>query len=159
MIEEQILQTWRIHQHDMILLIESIPDDAFGATLSTRGGRDIARQLAHVHMVRAARLSSFAKKQGAPLIEFDKAESPGREKLLEAFRQSGGLMEVYMQDSLAKGGAVSNFRNGLVPMLGYYISHEAHHRGNILLTMKQSGFRIPDALRWLPGEWWVKGEL
>lgn len=50
--EEQILETWRIHQRITLMLIENIPDEALGATLSTRGGRDIARQLAHVHMVR-----------------------------------------------------------------------------------------------------------
>ncbi|MCB0554871.1 MAG: hypothetical protein KDD02_15070 [Phaeodactylibacter sp.] len=57
--EEQILETWRIHQRITLMLIENIPDEALGATLSTRAARDIARQLAHVHMVRSARLESF----------------------------------------------------------------------------------------------------
>jgi len=33
------------------------------------------------------------------------------------------------------------------------ISHEAHHRGGILLTMKQCGIKIPDTLKWGIWEW------
>ena len=33
-------------------------------------------------------------------------------------------------------------------MLGYFISHESHHRGNILLTLKQSGEKIADTVKW-----------
>jgi uncharacterized damage-inducible protein DinB len=38
-------------------------------------------------------------------------------------------------------------------MLGYFISHESHHRGNILLTLKQSGEKISDAVKWGLWEW------
>ena len=147
-LSEQILDTWHIHQRTMLYLIEHLPDDALKATLSTRGGRDIARQLAHVHNVRAARLEPFAKKQSLPLAQFDKDESPNKERLLEAFFQSGAAMEKYIAQALQQDGKVSNFQRGLVPMIGYYISHEAHHRGHLLLTMKQSGFKIPDELKW-----------
>lgn len=150
---EQILDTWRIHQRITLFLIEHLPDDALKATLSTRGGRDIARQLAHMHNVRAARLESFAKKQGLPLVQFDKDESPDKERLLEAFFQSGAAMEKYIANALEQEGKVSNFQRGVAPMIGYYISHEAHHRGHLLLTMKQSGHKIPDELRWGIWEW------
>jgi uncharacterized damage-inducible protein DinB len=38
-------------------------------------------------------------------------------------------------------------------MLGYFISHESHHRGSILLTLKQCGEKIPDAVKWGLWEW------
>ena len=38
-------------------------------------------------------------------------------------------------------------------MLGYFISHESHHRGSIMLTLKQSGERIPDTVKWGLWEW------
>ena len=126
-LESQILETWRIHQRSTIFLIENISDEALKATLSTRGGRDVARQLAHVHNVRVWRL--------------------------EAFAQSGEVMDKYIRQAIENGGAVSNFKRGVAPMIGYYISHEAHHRGHILLTMKQSGHKLPDALKWNIWEW------
>jgi len=36
-------------------------------------------------------------------------------------------------------GRVRGFRRGPVQTLAYFIAHESHHRGSILLTLKQSG--------------------
>lgn len=152
-IENQIIETWRIHNRIMLFMIEHLPDEALKATLSKRGGRDIARQLAHIHMVRVWRLEAFSKKIKETLIAFEKGESPPKEKLQQALAQSGEVMEKYLRYGLENGGAVSNFKRGVVPMLGYFISHEAHHRGNILLTMKQGGFKLPDELKWHIWEW------
>jgi uncharacterized damage-inducible protein DinB len=152
-INHQIIQTWHIHNRINLFMIENIPDEALKATLSTRGGRDIARQFAHMHMVRVRRLESFSKVIDRRLVKFESKESPGKGVLLGAFEQSGEVMGEYMQFCIENQGAVSNFKRGVVPMLGYYISHEAHHRGNILLTMKQSGYKLPDALKWGIWEW------
>lgn len=152
-LENQVLETWRVHNRINIFLIRNIPEKAFKATLSRRGGRDIARQLAHVHMVRIWRLEPFIRRSKLDVLQFEKGEGPSRKRLLTAFEQSGNAMEKYIQYSLANGGKVSNFRRGVVPMLGYYISHEAHHRGSILLTMKQSGISLPSALKWGIWEW------
>ena len=149
----QITEIWRIHNRVNLFMIKYIPDDALKATLSTRGGRDIARQLAHVHNVRISRLTPFAKKIQTKLKEFDPKLSPEKKELLEAFKQSGEVMEKYIEHCLANGGNVSNFKLGVVPMIGYYISHEAHHRGHLLITMKQAGFKLPDTLRWGIWDW------
>jgi uncharacterized damage-inducible protein DinB len=152
-LESQIIETWRIHNRTCLFLIENLSVEALSATLSKRGGRDIARQLAHVYNVRATRLESFAKKQKTPLEQFPSEISPSKKELLQAFEQSGLVMEKYIEFCIANGGVVSNFKRGVVPMIGYYISHEAHHRGGLLLTMKQSGIKIPDSLKWGIWDW------
>ena len=152
-IEQQVIETWNIHNRIMLFLIENISDEALSATLSTRGGRDVSRQLAHMYNVRADRLTSFSKKIKQPLPLFDKKASPPKADLLKAFKTSGEVMSQYLQKSIEDEGSVSNFKRGAVPMLGYYISHEAHHRGHMLLTMKQSGHRIPDELKWGIWDW------
>lgn len=152
-IESQIVEAWNINNRVNQFLIDNIPQKAFAATLSTRGGRDIARQLAHMHMVRARRLEAFARKSKISFIHFDPTESPDRENLSQAFEQSGKLMAEYMTQCIDRDGVVPNFKRGLAAMLGYYISHEAHHRGHILLTMKQCGIKIPEPLRFGLWEW------
>ena len=62
-------------------------------------------------------------------------------------------MEKYIEKCIEDGGDVPNFKRGIGTMVGYYICHEAHHRGNILLTMRQSGFKLPDKLKWGIWEW------
>lgn len=151
--KDQIIETWNIHNRTMLFFIANMPDAAFSATLSKRGGRDIARQLAHVISVRINRLESWMKKTGLYIAEFDKDYSPSREELITAFENSGKLMESYISHAIEQDGVVSNFKRGVVPMLGYYITHEAHHKGHALLTMKECGIRIPDALKWGIWEW------
>ncbi len=46
---QQLVETWGIHNRTMLFTLEHIPDEALSATLSKRGGRDIARQFAHIH--------------------------------------------------------------------------------------------------------------
>jgi uncharacterized damage-inducible protein DinB len=152
-IEEQVVETWRIHNRTYLFLIENISDKALKATLSKRGGRDVAAQLAHVHNVRVWRLESFAKKSGMKLSQFEKGASPSKIELLKAFKVSGQVMEKFIEHCLKSGGDVSNFKRGVVPMVGYYISHEAHHRGHAFLTMKATGFPLTDNLRWYIWDW------
>jgi uncharacterized damage-inducible protein DinB len=152
-LENQILETWRIHHRITMLFLENIPEEGYKATLSARGGRDVARQWAHVHNVRAVRLQAFSKKLGTKVSEFDKGANPNKTELLEAFRHSGEVMDKYIQYCLEKSGAVSNFQRGVVPMIGYYISHEDHHRGHALLTMKQCGVKLLEILRFEIWEW------
>ena len=152
-IEKQIIETWRLHNRVNIFFIENIPDEALKATLSKRGGRDIARQIAHIHNVRVWRLEAFSKKLKIKLTEFEKGESPDKQRLINALNQSGEVMEKYIEFCITNDGDVSNFSLGVVPMLSYYITHEAHHRGSILLTMKQSGYKLTDELKWGIWDW------
>ena len=152
-IENQILETWRIHNRAMIYFIENLPEGALAATLSTRGGRDVARQLAHANNVRYKRLTAIAKKKGFKIVEFDTKESPDRETLMSAFKQSGKAMEEHIKAAIDNDGLPSNFKLGVVPMLGYYISHECHHRGHALLTIKQAGIPLNDKLRMYIWDW------
>lgn len=151
--EQQILETWQIHNRAMIYFIENLPAEALSATLSTRGGRDIGRQLAHLNNVRYKRLTAVARRSNLVLTEFDPEVSPSKKALLTAFRQSGEAMEEHIRAGIANEGKSSNFKRGVVPMIGYYISHESHHRGHAVLTMKQSGITIPDKLRVHIWEW------
>ncbi len=54
---------------------------------------------------------------------------------------------------IENGGNVKGFKRGVVPLLGSFIHHEAHHRGNILLTLKLCKFKLPNELKYGIWEW------
>lgn len=151
---EQLVETWQINHRVTLRLLDALSDDALKATLSTRGGRDVARQLAHVHGVRTGYAEITSKTNcDAKLPRFAKGESPTRKQLRSALEASAKGIETSIRESWSNGGKVTGFRRGVIPMVGYLVAHESHHRGSILLTLKQTGHKLNDELKWGLWDW------
>ena len=122
-------------------------------TLSTRGGRTIYQQWVHMHNVRLQWLEVCAPdiaKKNKPL---EKDGTIKKETLVKALEGSAKGIAELLERGWDNNGKVRGFKNGVIPLLGYFISHESHHRGNMLLTLKQSGEKIPDTVKWGVWEW------
>ena len=152
-IEQQILETWFINHRVNLMLIDALTEEALDFTTSKRGGGTIGHQLVHIYNVRFWKLEKCNKALVAHLTTI-KAEDPKTLKMLrECHTLSSDLIGNILKTGLEQDGQVKGFKRGVVPLLGYFISHEGHHRGNILLTLKLSGFKIPDALKYGIWEW------
>jgi uncharacterized damage-inducible protein DinB len=138
------------------MLLDHVTDEGMSATLSTHGGRDVSRQLAHMHMVRVSWMTNVKGKDLAQdLVRFQSEDRPTRAQLEEAFTASGEAMRRYLEDLATGRRASVAHKRGVGGFFGYLMAHEAHHRGSILLTLKQCGHKLDDALKW--GIWaWDK---
>lgn len=151
--KEQLRDSWTIHHEKNLLLFDAITDEGMQKTLSTKGGRTIGQQWVHIHKVRMQWLEIIAKDVFKQYDTLDKNTFFNRQPVREALNNSYLSLLAVMEKSLENKGRVNGFIKGVIPLLGYFISHESHHRGNIMLTLKQSGEKIPDAVKWGLWEW------
>lgn len=151
--KEQLLKTWQIHQRMNELLLENLGPSALEITLGKKGGRTIAQQFTHIHNVRLQWLALCAKDLADGYKSLGKDADPTQLILLKSLRESAQGIAYLISHSWADGGKLKNFKAGLIPFLGYLISHESHHRGNIILTLKLIGEKIPDKVKWGLWEW------
>ena len=75
--------------------------------------------------------------------------------LRAALEASGEAMAELLRRGLADG-RVKNFKPHPVAFLGYLLAHDAHHRGEIQLTLTQAGHKLSDKVGYGLWEWGVR---
>ena len=136
-----------------LLFIDNVDDEGMQKTLSARGGRTVYLQLAHVHNVRMGWLEIAAKDIFKKCKQLDKEALYDKKVLKKAFEESGKAIEEFIDRNWEEGGKIKSFKKGLIPFVAYLVAHEGHHRGHAMLTLKQSGVKVPDKLKWGLWEW------
>jgi uncharacterized damage-inducible protein DinB len=152
-IEEQIIETWFINHRTNLMLINALTEEALNFTTSKRGGGTVGHQLAHIYNVRFWKLEKYDKSLVAELTTITAEDTKTLSMLKECHTISADLIGKVLEKGIQKNGEIKGFKRGVVPLLGYFISHEGHHRGNMLLTLKHCGFKITDDLKYGIWEW------
>lgn len=153
--EEQLVETWNIHDRIHRYLLDAIPPEAL-TCLSASKGRTVAEQLAHIHNVRLLWLGPAAPELLDGLRKIEKGGAADKQALATALAASGSAIEALLRKSLASGGRIKGFKPHAVAFLGYLISHESHHRGQIVLTLKQAGHPVDRKTAFGLWEWGVR---
>lgn len=150
--KDQLLETWRIHHSKNIALIQAISDDGMTKTLAPKG-RTVFQQWIHLHQVRLQWLDVCANDLCKSTSKLDKDMAYDKNGLLNALAESEKAISQLVERSMTQEGKVKGFKKGILPLIGYFISHESHHRGNIMLTLKIGGEKLPDKVKWDLWEW------
>ncbi len=151
-LEQEILETWFVNHRTNLLLMDSLTEESLSFSTSKRGGGSVGYQLAHLYNIRFWKLEKMDKSLAADLTTI-KAEDPKSLAMLrEAHQVSAERMGSLLQNCM-ESGKLKGFKRGIVTFLGSFLSHEAHHRGNIILTLKLCDFKLTDELKYGIWDW------
>lgn len=153
--EEQLVETWHIHNRVNLYLLDAIPDAAL-ASVSASRGRSVGAQFAHLHNVRLMWLKAAAPELLSGLDKLGDEAAGDKPRLRRSLEQSADAVAGLLRKAVAAGGKVKNFKPHVVAFLGYLISHESHHRGHVGLTLKQTGHPLDKKTAFGLWEWGVR---
>jgi uncharacterized damage-inducible protein DinB len=152
--EKEFLETWEIHNRINLYLLDSIHED-YLKDVSSSKGRSVGEQFAHIHNVRLLWLTAAKPDLLKGLEKIEKEKGITKSQLKKAITQSSKAINALLAASL-KEGKVKGFKPHPMGFLGYLISHESHHRGQIMLCLKQSGHPADKKVGFGMWEWGVR---
>jgi uncharacterized damage-inducible protein DinB len=154
-VEDQLAETWAIHNRINLYMLDAIDDAAMGATASPKC-RTVHDLFAHVHNVRLLWLKAAAPELLAGLEKLEMKTAGDKAKLRAALEASGRAVGQLLSKATAAGGKVKGFKPHATAFLGYLISHESHHRGQAGWALKISGHPLDQKTAYGLWEWGVR---
>jgi len=151
--QDPLIETWNIHDRINQYLVKAVPDEALDSNLPRN--RTVYQLFAHMHNVRLMWLKAAAPELLNGLAKVE-GKTGSKNALAKALESSGQAIASLLRKSMATGGMVKGFKPHATAFLGYLISHESHHRGQIGWTLKGSGHSLDQKTAYGLWEWGVR---
>jgi uncharacterized damage-inducible protein DinB len=149
-----LLDTWAISNRITLYLLDALPPDALPGIGASKG-RSVGAMFAHLHNTRLLWLKSASPDLLDGLSKIESDATTDRSVLRASLDASGAAIGALLRQGLADG-RVKGFKPHPVAFLGYLIAHDAHHRGEIQLTLTQAGHKLNDKIGYGLWEWGVR---
>ncbi len=150
--DQQIFDSWAINNRINLYLLGAIPAEHLGDVLASKG-REVGKQFAHIHNVRLMWLKSALPVELERSTKIDTEQPIDKTMLISALTESGESVGRLLEDAAENGGKVKGFKPHLTAFVGYLTSHEAHHRSQAIIALKQSGHQLDKKVLYGIWEW------
>ena len=148
-----LAETFHINNNINLYLLDSIAEEHLKDQSASKG-RNVGEQFAHIHNVRLMWLQVADPELMKGLEKIEKEKGITRSLLKKSLDASARSIESLLEKSPVK---VKGFKPHATAFLGYLVAHEGHHRGQILLCLKQSGHMVDKKIQFGIWEWGSRG--
>jgi uncharacterized damage-inducible protein DinB len=145
---------WRTNSRVTEYLVEHLPDGLWDVPIPGLPRRSVRMIVSHLHNSRRSWIRTLGREHGVPVPAPVDRHKATRRQLLSALRKSSHGIESIIELGLAAGGTVPpskgyvwrNLPLDVGHVLTYFVAHEGHHRGQIIIVARQLGHRLPPAI-------------
>ena len=150
-LRDSILNTWRTSNRLTVFLVERIPPELWASAIPGAPRRTIRMMAGHIHNSRCQWIKTLGEELGVAVPRSVDRRKVSRRVLASALgRSSRGILDLLALGCERGGGipAASTYVWRNLPLdvghvLGYFVAHEAHHRGQIVVVGLALGYRLP----------------
>ena len=164
-LQDVVLTAWRTNSRVTGYLIEQIPAALWSATVPGIPTRTVRALAAHLHNSRCMWINTLGREHGivAPM-RVDHRAVTARQLGVALKRSSRGIADL-LALGCSRGGRVPpsrayawrNLPLDVGHVLTYFVAHEAHHRGQIVMVARQLKHRLSASTTSGLWQWQTRG--
>ncbi len=148
---DMLLDAWRTNNRVTVFLFEHLPAELWSATVPGAPRRTVRRIAGHIHNARCMWIKTLGKEHGIAVPRAVNRHKVSPKELITALgRSSRGIISL-LTLGCDRGGVIpasSSYTWRNLPLdvghvLTYFVAHEGHHRGQIVMLARQLGHRLP----------------
>ena len=150
-LDQQLLNAWRTNNRVTVFLVEHLPNELCEAKVPGASRRTVRMIAGHLHNARCMWIKTLGKDHGIAAPRLVDRRTVGSKELVRALGHSSRGIISLLQLGLDHGGTIPatssyTWRNlplDVAHVLTYFVAHEGHHRGQIVMLARQVGCRLP----------------
>jgi uncharacterized damage-inducible protein DinB len=150
-LDATLLAAWRTTNRVTVYLMEHVPTALWDVPIPGAPRRTVRMIAGHLHNSRCTWVKTLGQEHGIVVPAAVDRRTVTRRELVAALQRSSRGIEALLQLGIAAGGRVPPSKGYIwrnlpldVPhVLTYFVAHEGHHRGQIVMLARQLGHRLP----------------
>ena len=146
-----LLDAWRTNNRVTVFLIENLSKEIWEAAAPGAPRRTVQMIGGHIHNARCMWIKTLGKEHGVKVPASVDRHKVKTKELIRALGHSSRGITGLLTLGLDHGGVIPGskayiWRNlplDVAHVLSYFVAHEGHHRGQIVMIARQVGCRLP----------------